>query len=308
MINHEKVIKEYFQAWIDKDIEKLNSIFADDIIYSECYGPEYHGLDQIIQWFSDWNVVGTVLNWSVKQFFHQGNTTIVEWFFNCHYNGEDDSFDGVSIVIFDSDGRIKSLKEFQSQSEHYYPYEKDDDIVLVSPTEEYEAAADMMKQEFFDYGETVMNGSALLDQLDYKEWLEHVKKYQDAGTVGDDWVLSSTFFALCKDTGNIVGMIDIRHHIQHPFLSEYGGHIGYCVRPSERCKGYGTKMLELGLNYARMLGLEKVMLGCYSDNVGSIKMIERCGGKLFAEKPYLDGKPVCIYWITLTTAIEGNDE
>ena len=55
----EDVIKNYFQSWLDKNIEPLENIFSDDIIYSECYGPEYHGLPQILKWFSDWNIKGT---------------------------------------------------------------------------------------------------------------------------------------------------------------------------------------------------------------------------------------------------------
>lgn len=38
----EDIVKRYFQAWLDKNIEPLENIFSDDIIYS--YGPEYHGL------------------------------------------------------------------------------------------------------------------------------------------------------------------------------------------------------------------------------------------------------------------------
>jgi predicted acetyltransferase len=31
----------------------------------------------------------------------------------------------------------------------------------------------------------------------------------------------------------IVGHIQIRHHIDHPNLREYGGHIGYAIVPWE---------------------------------------------------------------------------
>ena len=32
-------------------------------------------------------------------------------------------FDGVTIADFNADGRIEKLSEFQSKSDHYYPYE-----------------------------------------------------------------------------------------------------------------------------------------------------------------------------------------
>ena len=96
----EDVIKNYFQSWLDKNIEPLENIFSDDIIYSEYYGPEYHGLPQILKWFSDWNIKGTVLKWEIKKFIHQGLFTVVEWYFECDYNNEISGFDGVSIIEF----------------------------------------------------------------------------------------------------------------------------------------------------------------------------------------------------------------
>ena len=174
------------------------------------------------------------------------------------------------------------------------------DMILVLPTKEQEFKANEFKKEFFNYGEKVINGSGLLDQLDYAEWLEHTEKYRKAETAGDDWVPSTTFFAVRKADEKIVGVIDVRHHIRHPFLLEYGGHIGYAVRPTERRKGYASKILGLALEYAGEIGLDKVMLGCYTDNIGSIKTIQKYRGKLVQEKPYSDGKPMYIYWISLT--------
>ena len=119
----EDIVKNYFQAWLDKNIEPLGNIFSDDIVYTECYGPEYHGLPQVLKWFSDWNINGTVLKWEIKNFIHQGAFTAVEWYFECNYDNKISGFDGVSIVEFNENMKIVSLKEFQSKSEHNYPYE-----------------------------------------------------------------------------------------------------------------------------------------------------------------------------------------
>lgn len=40
----EEIIRKYFACWLNKDEKLLTDIFAEDIIYSECYGPEYHGI------------------------------------------------------------------------------------------------------------------------------------------------------------------------------------------------------------------------------------------------------------------------
>lgn len=122
MIKREQIIKNYFESWIHKSSELLDQIFDPNIIYTECYGPEYHGLDTIKRWFDDWNTRGTVLSWKIKQYIHQGNLTVVEWYFKCEYESELGEFDGVSLVGFNPENLIVNIKEFQSKIPHYYPY------------------------------------------------------------------------------------------------------------------------------------------------------------------------------------------
>lgn len=124
MEEREEIIKEYFAAWLNNDVNALQNIFSDRIIYSECYGPEYHGIYQVIKWFIDWNQRGTVLKWNIKQFIHQNNITVAEWYFECNYNNSIAGFDGISLVEFDITGKILSIKEFQSKTEHNFPYEE----------------------------------------------------------------------------------------------------------------------------------------------------------------------------------------
>ncbi|MBH1939662.1 nuclear transport factor 2 family protein [Mobilitalea sibirica] len=121
-MNKEELIKRYFATWIKKDGSNLVEIFDYNIRYSECYGPEYRGIEQIKAWFDDWNQRGTVLKWDIKQFIHATDQTVVEWFFECEYDGEIAGFDGVSLIKFNAEGKIIELKEFMSKSEHVYPY------------------------------------------------------------------------------------------------------------------------------------------------------------------------------------------
>lgn len=109
-------------------------------------------------------------------------------------------------------------------------------------------------------------------------------------------VLATLFFLI--DGMRILGAIQIRHHIEHPNLKEYGGHIGYGIRPSERQKWYATEMLHLCLAEARKLWLDRVMLGCFDGNIGSIKTIERNGG-IFERYTEYNGKLSRRYWIEL---------
>ena len=117
-----KTIEKYFQAWIDVDLDTVKKVFSDDVIYTECYGPEYHGLSQIVRWFTDWNQKGRVLEWTIKRMVEQDKTIVVEWYFSCDYEGNVDGFDGVTIADFNDSGKIFRLREFQSKPEHNYPY------------------------------------------------------------------------------------------------------------------------------------------------------------------------------------------
>lgn len=82
-------------------------------------------------------------------------------------------------------------------------------------------------------------------------------------------------------------------------MHQFGGHIGYGVRPGSRRNGYATTMLALGLSKCRDLGMEKVLLTCYKDNIASAKTIIQNGGIL--DNEVLDhGALKQRYWITLT--------
>ena len=91
-------------------------------------------------------------------------------------------------------------------------------IQLVRPTAEMKEAALEYKREHFEYGDTEINGSELLDQIDsYEEWLVSVSNNTSPETVNPAWVVTDTFFAV-NEEGRIVGIIDLRHTLNDFFL------------------------------------------------------------------------------------------
>jgi predicted acetyltransferase len=81
------------------------------------------------------------------------------------------------------------------------------------------------------------------------------------------------------DGRRFIGRICIRLELNENLLSR-GGHIGYLIRPSCQRRGYGRRILALGLREARALGLGRVLVTCDADNVASRRIIEANGGRL----------------------------
>jgi len=101
-----------------------------------------------------------------------------------------------------------------------------------------------------------------------------------------------TTFWLVRGGTTIVATSRLRHRLT-PALEQEGGHIGYDVSPSERRKGYGTRLLALTLEKARARGLQRVLVTCDTDNVASARIIQKNGGQLAGEViSARSGKPV----------------
>jgi predicted acetyltransferase len=110
-------------------------------------------------------------------------------------------------------------------------------------------------------------------------------------------VPSSTYWLVNEDR-KIIGVVNIRHRLTEK-LFHSGEHIGYGIRPSERRKGYTTKLLSLSLEKAKELGIQKVLVVCDADNIGSEKTILNNGGICDIDYVMEDGNIVKRFWIEL---------
>lgn len=169
-------------------------------------------------------------------------------------------------------------------------------IRFMVPEQEHKHQALEFKQEFFDHGETVINGSERLDQtVSYEKWLQSVTNNAHSETVEPDWVRTDTFFAV-DEQDRIVGIIDLRHELKG-FLADFGN-CGYSVRPSERQKGYATEMLRLITRSAAQAGLSALQLSVERANAPSVKTILKNGG-IYERSFVYEGEPADVYRIDL---------
>lgn len=175
-----------------------------------------------------------------------------------------------------------------------------DVIRLMEPAEEYAAEIWDFRQENLDStDEDAFAGCGnLADCQNPQEWIDTVRRGASPETCPGDRVPSNIYIAVRENDGKIVGVTDLRHHIDHPILGTWGGHMGYYVRRSERCKGYATEMLRQNLEKARERGIPRVMVTCNRGNVASEKVILKCGGVFEKEVP-VDDHFVRRFWIEL---------
>lgn len=106
-------------------------------------------------------------------------------------------------------------------------------------------------------------------------------------------------FLVADVGGTLVGRTSIRHELDD-FLAEFGGHVGYGVRPAYRRRGFAGEILRQSLDVLRAVGVDRALVTCDVDNIGSAAVIEACGGRFERVAPGRDGVAAKRrYWIDL---------
>ena len=146
------------------------------------------------------------------------------------------------------------------------------------------------KAEFADCLDWLHRARGLRYSKDPEEWLRYIAEHEENYT---------QFLYVRTADSKIIGMIGVQHRPDGP-EETWGGHIGYCVCPSEREKGYATQMLHDVLPYCKSIGLGRVLLTAGDENVGSVRTILSNGGVLenYVKTPRHD-VPVGRYWIEI---------
>ena len=161
--------------------------------------------------------------------------------------------------------------------------------------------------EFVEYKSDI-NGTGSLDKIldgyTFEQALERClnmenKEYAE----GLGKCQGKTFLLVRENDNKIVGTINIRWNLNQAML-RFGGHIGYGIRPTERRKGYNKINLYLGMIEAKKVGLDRVMLDCDVNNLGSDRTLKAFGGKLErTEIDPSDGILTNVYWFDVSETI-----
>lgn len=168
---------------------------------------------------------------------------------------------------------------------------------LVLPSLKYKTEyLQALKETEAETGETHLNKPD--PNQTFEEFVQMWKDHSNGKNLRKGAVPATMYWLL--DKGEVIGRVHIRRKL-NDFLFNYGGYIGYYIKPSKRKMGYGTKILKLGLAKAKELNITKVLLTCDDGNIGSQKVIESCGGLLENKVQETKNKPLKRrYWINLS--------
>lgn len=169
-------------------------------------------------------------------------------------------------------------------------------LKLILPEKKYREQITALLDEWYATGEKIIPYS--IRRLDYHDFDAYLEGFEQERQGLPGFVPATTLFGYDPERDVAVGAVNIRHQLNEALLRD-GGHIGDGVRPSERRKGYATQMIALALEECRKLGIDRVLMTCDRDNVGSRKSIQNNGGLLENEIIGDGGEVHQRFWIAL---------
>ncbi|QAA33781.1 GNAT family N-acetyltransferase [Clostridium manihotivorum] len=149
-------------------------------------------------------------------------------------------------------------------------------LFLAEPSKAYEESFKEYALAYKEANETYYfekYGKAL-DNFD--EYINNQIKLSKGINIPEGYVTTSTFWLICNQA--VVGVVRVRHE-----ELESAGHIGYDIAPCYRKKGYGTEILKLAIEKAKLIGIAEPIVTCNTNNEASRKIIEKNNGKFLGQ-------------------------
>lgn len=170
-------------------------------------------------------------------------------------------------------------------------------LKLVFPTKEYKEEWYSIIKEIENENEKMIPFALKGETKDYDMFLKNANSNSKGINLPNDRVPADIFFLVNNGDNRILGAINIRYSLNE-YLYNYGGNIGYGIRPTERRKGYATEMLRLAIDICKEKSMDKILITCKKSNLGSAKTMIKNGAIL--ENEVLEGNELLQrYWIRL---------
>ena len=101
------------------------------------------------------------------------------------------------------------------------------DICLKRPTIEYASDIEEFRREILEANDKdAFAGAFGLEESELvTDWIEDVDKWRNVETCPQDHVPADMYIAVRNPDDRIVGVIDLRHHINTPVLREVDGNV-----------------------------------------------------------------------------------
>ena len=160
----------------------------------------------------------------------------------------------------------------------------------IEAVKEYKDAGFTQRTKIYD-----MNIEEL--ENNFSKYIANFELESQGKNLPEGYVQKIIYWLINND--EFIGTVSIRHSLTEN-LRQFGGHIGYDIRPSKRRQGYGKKILQLAIHKAKTIGIKNILITCDVGNIGSKKIIETNGG-ILENKLIIDpNKPEKLrYWIRL---------
>lgn len=156
----------------------------------------------------------------------------------------------------------------------------DEELKIVEPSVFWRDAFIDLVNEFDASGESCDADESAKVRSGFSGFVQRLNNYSKGEALPEGWVPATTYWLV--HGRRIVGICNLRHRLTE-LLKDFGGHIGYKVRPLERNKGYATLMLKLVLKKAHKYGIQRALVTCDENNTASIRVIDKNGGTLESE-------------------------
>lgn len=169
--------------------------------------------------------------------------------------------------------------------------EKEDDIFFVEPSATYAEEISAYREEMLK-AESSFDGCLSMRRMpDPKEYADYCIEFANPSRVlKENGARGTVLLCIRKSDNKMVGCMQV-HHVLNEKMRNITGHVGYSVRPSERRKGYATRMLAKAKDYLTSFEFLEMYISCMVENEASRRTILANGGE-YVETVYLEADGV----------------